>query len=659
MFFQIKELILWPQNRSFQPRRLRFQLGRVNVISGASRTGKSAVIPIIDYCLAAGSCGIPVQTIRNACSWFGVIVATDRGETLFARREPGEQRSTDDMFMQEARTIQEVPRELFKNIGADGVKRVIDEMCGLSNLDFSAGEAQGGFDARPSFRDLSAFVFQPQNVVANPDVLFFKANTYEHREKLRKIFPYVLHAITPALLAKQYELSRLQRDLNRKERELKEAEQVSAQWMAELRVKVTEARELGLISSLSVGELSREQMIDVLQGIVGRTDVGLSVSSVTISESVQELSGLEKEESEVSQTLTGLRRRLIEMNRVRESASSYHDALRIQRDRLELADWLIRHREGSEQCPVCGGDFEASDETLQQLHASLKGIELGVGETADVPAAFDRELQRVQEEVNQTTERLKAIRVRRDALVGRSGEARARQYQAQKAERFIGNLENALALYKRLGGDAEMRVEVETLRSRVQGLQAELRAEDIDGRKRRALQNINANAGRILAGLDVERPNAPISLEIDDLTIKVIGQEREDLLSEIGSGSNWLSYHIAVILGLQQFFLSQNHTPVPSFLIMDQPSQVYFPKKAAVRPNEPVQEPVLVRDEDIEAVRKAFTVMGNMVGRSSGKFQIIVLDHADSSVWGAIQNVEEVEEWRGGGALVPADWLSQ
>lgn len=51
-------------------------------------------------------------------------------------------------------------------------------------LDFSGGDESTGFDGRPSFRDLAAFTFQPQNVVANPDVLFFKANTYEHREKL-------------------------------------------------------------------------------------------------------------------------------------------------------------------------------------------------------------------------------------------------------------------------------------------------------------------------------------------------------------------------------------------------------------------------------------------------------------------------------------------
>lgn len=657
MFFQIRELILWPRNRSFQPRRLRFSLGKVNVISGASRTGKSAVIPIIDYCLASNSCNIPVQTIRDTCSWFGVVVATATGDKLLARREPREQRITDDMFILEANRIEEIPNEINKNIGADRVRRMVDELSGLSNLDFSFGDGNSGFDARPSFRDLNAFVFQPQNVVANPDVLFFKTNTYEHREKLRQIFPYALNAITPALLAKQHEFSRLQRDLNRKERELKEAEQVSAQWVAELRTKVTEARELGLISSQISADIGREQMLELLESIVRKTDLTIQVSNATISESVRELSELDKEEMEVSQALTGLRRRLIDMNRVRESASGYHDALHIQRDRLQLADWLVRHREGGEHCPICGGNFNGSDETLRQLHSALKEIEEASGEIEEVPAAFDRELQRVQEEVNQTSERLKAIQVRRDALIGRSDEARGHQYQAQKAERFVGNLENSLELQRRIGRDAGMKSEIEALRIRVQQLMAELRAQDTEARKQRALQIINSNAGRLLPELDTERPDAPVKLEPKDLTIRVIGQNREDLLSEIGSGSNWLSYHIAVLLGLHQFFLSLEHTPVPSFLILDQPSQVYFPKKAATRGTEIVEEPSFTNDEDIEAVQKAFKVMGEVVGGSEGKLQIIVLDHADSSVWGSITNIVEVEEWRNGRTLVPTEWL--
>ena len=657
MFFQIKEIILWAKKADLPPRRLKFHKGKVNVISGKSRTGKSAVIPIIDYCLGANNCAIPVQTIRDACSWFGVIISFENNEKLLARREPGSQRITDDMFILEAQSIEDVPQQISKNNTADNVRRLLDEICGLSNLDFAGGDFQGGFDARPSFRDLSAFVFQPQNVVANPDILFFKTNTYEHREKLRKIFPYILNAITPTFLAKQHELNRLQRELKRKERELNEVEEVSATWLAELRAKISEALELGLIANIPQGELTNEQMIQLLEGIVHQTDLTLEVNLNTISDAVRELTELEKEETQISQFLTGLRRRLIEMNRVKESAAGYQESLHIQRDRLQIADWLIQHQVGDEHCPICGGNFDSTTDELKELHKSLLELEQDTGESYEVPAAFERELQRVETEVNQTGDQLKAIQIRKKALSQRSTEAHSVQFKAQKAERFVGNLENALQLYRRLGQNAEVKVEVETLRERVQQLQSEMRNAKIEERKRRALSIVNSNAGRLLPELDTERPDAPISLEINDLTIQVIGPDRNDYLSEIGSGSNWLSYHIAVMLGLQEFFLSLEQTPVPNFLIMDQPSQVYFPRKVTIRADESPEEPEWTRDEDIEAVQKAFTVMGNVVGRSNAKLQIIVLDHAPPSVWGSLLNIVEVEDWREGKKLVPPEWF--
>lgn len=168
---------------------------------------------------------------------------------------------------------------------------------------------------------------------------------------------------------------------------------------------------------------------------------------------------------------------------------------------------------------------------------------------------------------------------------------------------------------------------------------------------------MNSNAGRLVPLLDAERPNDPVSLEIDDLTIKVTGTNRDDYLSEIGSGSNWLSYHIAVMLGLQQHFLAMEHSPVPDFLIMDQPSQVYFPKRVAGGEDEP-DDPRL-RDEDVEAVKKAFKVLGQAVGAANGRLQIIVLDHAPREVWGGIPHIVEFEEWRDGMKLVPQDWLIQ
>lgn len=657
MFFQIRAIVLWPRNPEFKPRRLQFDLGKVNVISGASRTGKSAVIPIIDYCLGSSTCSIPVNTIRKYCEWFGVVVATDQGDKLLARREPGAQRSTDDMFLMEADRITEVPLRIVKNTNADAVKRLLDDLAGLSKLDFTGGDDSAGFDGRPSFRDLAAFTFQPQNIVANPDVLFFKANTYEHREKLRKIFPYVLGVVTPALMAKQFELGRTRQELRRKERELKDAQQVSARWLADLMVKFSEAQELGLTPKLE-HQPTRGQMIELLEEVVARTDLTLSVSTSTISDALRELSGLDTEEREVSRELTTLRHRLEEMNRIRSGVDQYEAAIGLQRGRLKLSSWLVAHTDGAADCPMCGSHTDSAKRKLEVLSARLQEVEAEAGVDKEVPAAFDRELQRVTTEVGQATERLRSVQIRKRALSGRSKEASERQFAAKKAERFVGNLESALDLHRRLGSDSDLVDEVARLRETVQRLDAELREQDVDSRKRRALLAVNTHAGRLLPFLDVENANDPISLEISDLTIKVRGAERDDYLSEIGSGSNWLSYHLAMLLALHQFYLAQPSSPVPGFIVLDQPSQVYFPKRVVTRPNEEVEEP-LFRDEDIDAVRKAFEVMGQVVLKAEGKLQLIVLDHASRDVWGDIPGVVGLREWRDGIKLVPMKWLNE
>src|SRR5688572_14404980 len=133
MRFQLKQIVLWPRVAGRAPRVVDFELGSLNVITGASKTGKSAVIPIIDYCLGSDRCSIPVQTIRNACAWFGVVVSTGSGEMLLARREPEGQQSTGDMHLSEGVSVA-IPKTLpAKNTNVDAVKRHLDRLAGLSN----------------------------------------------------------------------------------------------------------------------------------------------------------------------------------------------------------------------------------------------------------------------------------------------------------------------------------------------------------------------------------------------------------------------------------------------------------------------------------------------------------------------------------------------
>ncbi len=656
MRFQLRSIVLWPRNEAFQPRLLRFESGRLNVITGASQTGKSAIIPIIDYCLGADKCSIPVETIRNHCSWFGVVVETTEGrQKLFARRGPGDRRSTGDMFIREGPEV-DIPGTLpSHNTNLAAVKRSLDEMAGLTNLDFDADATGSGFRGRPSFRDMAAFLFQPQNVVANPDVFFFRADTYEHQEKLRTVFPYVLGVLTPQLLAAQHELGQLRRELRRKQSERANIEQVSQRWMAEIQARVDEARELGLVAKEVPTSADREQLVEILTQAISVPVGQTQITEQALSDSIQELQQLRQEEAKVSQELAKLRHRLSQMDELQRSSARYREALEVQRDRLGISEWLTSIGGKEHHCPICGSHMDANSKSLEEMVHALRELEESAGVMGQIPAAFDREHQRVGQELRIATERLNGVRTRIRGLERRSAEVREKQYQLMSTARFVGNVENALAVYRSLGVDSSLSEEIAHMEARIAQLGALISESQVRAREQRALKMVEMNAARILPSLDVERPNTPISLSVKDLSIKVMGQEREDYLWEIGSGSNWLSYHVAVTLALQQFFLALPRSPVPSFLVYDQPSQVYFPRKLA-DPSRQDDDPRL-SDEDLLATRKVYAAIDEVVGSSSGALQVIVLDHADSAVWGDLPNVKVVEEWRGGRKLVPVEWL--
>lgn len=654
MYFQIRKIVLWPKLNGAKPRVVPFELGQVNVISGASKTGKSAIVPIIDYCLGADRCAIPVETIRDACSWFGVVIDTVEGQKLLARREPGDQKTTADMYMLEGETVSIPVETPVKNMTADAVKARLDQLSGLSSLSFEADQDNRGFRERPSFRDLMAFTFQPQNIVANPDVLFFKADTYEHREKLKTVFPYVLKAVTAEVLVAKHELESINRELARKERELENLRSVSERWAADLRSWAIRARELGLVESSIPEHATREELLDLLRNASKRLDAP-APTAAGIGEAMQELSALQAEEARIDAQLRGLRRRYAEMSKLMETSTKLGDALNVQRDRLSIAKWL-RSLEAQAICPVCESTLHEKSASLDELVGTLEAVEGNLQRFRATPASFNREIVRVQREVDLELERLKGVAIRRAEVERRSQTVRQASYRASEISRFLGTLDRGLEMQEVLGTDGTLQQEIEQLRRRQKHLSLIVSRAGIEQRQKSAVGRITAFATKIIPDLDAERPNDPIELSITDLTLRVRGRTREDYLWEIGSGANWLAYHVTISLALQQFFLEDPHSPVPGFLVYDQPSQVYFPRKLAGMQQSASNDPAL-EDEDIEAVRKVFAVFSRLVADAKGKLQVIVLDHAGDSVWGSAPNVHLVEEWRGGLKLVPTDWI--
>ncbi|MGF6859127.1 prefoldin subunit 5 [Paraburkholderia sp. CI3] len=652
---QILEVILWPKAAGQTPRRVPFEAGKVNVISGTSKRGKSSVVPIVDYCLGSRLCSIPAGKIRQACAWFGIRVQTSEGEKIFARREPGNQQSTDDMMLLEDVTL-DVPIDTpAKNTTRQAVKRLLDRLAGLSNLSFDAEETGSGFQGRPSFRDTLAFCFQPQNIVANPDVLYFRADTNEHREKVRTIFPYVLGATTPERLEKKWILENLVREFRRKDRERSAYAKVSATWLANLQVWVTEARELGLLQG-EAPQATEEALIAALETVLTADNQVAGFSAQGVSESADEYTALQAEESKISLELSVARHRRDQITVVRSTVGSYKSALKDQTDRLGIARWLRTHSDDGERCPICDGAMTASSGELEQLCDALTTIEDETHTVSMAPPVLDRDLVELTSQMALLEDQLKAVRVRKRAIESRSKTIREAEQASTRVARFLGRVEQALELFSARYAPGGLNEELEKLTESIGQLRRELAEQQYQVQLDAATTQVSEYITRIAATLDVERKSAPARIDIKELTVGVRDDAgREDYLWHLGSGANWLSYHVAAILALHSFFLRQAHSPVPALIIFDQPSQVYFPQQPKRAAREIDEE---LADEDVASIRRFYEAMGKLTAHFKGKLQIIVLDHAGPNVWGELNDVTLAEEWRGDEYLVPKDWLS-
>lgn len=651
MYFQLLKVILWPRAGG-ERREVRFEPGMVNVISGSSKTGKSAVIPIVDYCLGSEKCSIPVGVIRESCSWFGIVIDTLEGQKLLARREPESQQSTGDMVLLEATEVV-VPNYIAeKSVNVDYVKSVLNRLAGLSTLDFEP-DSSDGYKSRPSFRDLMAFTFQPQNIVANPDVMFFKADTTEHREKLKTIFPYLLGAITPALLQAQHELDRLQRLLRRKESELRTRQLAGTAWQREGQGWIRQAIELGLLPANSNVPQDWPGTIDLLRQIQDIDARTATPSLPSMDVAMNRLTELRESETRLSVELNQSRQRLHELRRLDESSDAYGSALRIKRDRLSLSKWIRSLSDGQVNTV-----FEQSEYGRQRIDAlceALDGIEVGLRSHPGISESLGKETLRQREATQVVLDDLNSVRKEILLLESKSNEVNQATAKVERTDRFLGRLEESIRLYEASDHASELQGEIAELREEIARLIKLVAEHEVSRKLANTLDTIEGITGRLIPQLDGEWPNAPVKLIIQELTVKVIRGARDDYLWEIGSGANWLAYHVAVTLALQGYFLSDPNHPVPGLLIYDQPSQVYFPARRATSSKDVEPEPTW-RDEDILAVRKVFDLLNMAVGKTNGRLQIIVLDHADEEVWGELANVHLVEEWRGK-ALVPLDWI--
>lgn len=213
------------------------------------------------------------------------------------------------MFIQgEEIEIPEIPE---KNTNCQAVKRFLDEYARLSFLETE----DTYYGSRPAFRDLMSFCFQPQNVVANANILFYKTDKTEHRNKLINIFPYVLGAITPEVLSARQELMDLQRKLKKKESDYEKLCELTIRWENEIKAWISVAIELGLLEETS-RNMKFEEQLGLLQELVENNTEEKVIKSDGIIKSSEEMVMLREKENELAMELTKYKNRHIEMSQL-------------------------------------------------------------------------------------------------------------------------------------------------------------------------------------------------------------------------------------------------------------------------------------------------------------------------------------------------------
>nr|WP_282547909.1 DUF3732 domain-containing protein [Streptomyces rochei] len=121
-------------------------------------------------------------------------------------------------------------------------------------------------------------------------------------------------------------------------------------------------------------------------------------------------------------------------------------------------------------------------------------------------------------------------------------------------------------------------------------------------------------------------------------------------LFRIGSGENWVGYHVIVHLALHRYFSRQGR-PVPRILMLDQPTQVWY------RSEVDQASGTLEDDTDRAAVTRLFRLIHDVARELAPDLQIIVSDHANlDEPWfqGSVRH-----NWRGGRKLIPQRWIEE
>lgn len=628
-------------------RTLAFKTNSLNIITGRAKTGKSSIIDILDYCFGRGECYVAAGVIRQYVSWFGVEIQNGSDVLFVGRRNPGSGKSTSpDIYIRrgEFGGLPNYP-DLQKNTTEEALTRLLTRFSGIAeNENRPLTGTRGPLQA--TIRHALWLCFQKQDEIASRDRLFHRQGDPFIPQSIKDTVPYFLGAVDEEHFLRQNELDDARAHLRQLEGRRDALKKTTDNALQRIRRFIIDGKAVGIIDEgfesddieFCLSELQRAVRTDIQSPTI------FSDAGDVITRLQNELQTLRRQLGEVFSDARATRHFLSEQSAFAREATE-------QRARLSSLGLYLGEAETDSICPLCESDLPVPTASTADLQSSL--------------ARLDRQLDAVGVESPHLQERLDQLNKKKseieDALVETqrdlerayvdNARAQAQRDQVIERARIIGRIGAFLDQTTSSEENEDIEKLIELAKQRVDAAAERVSAEDIGQKIDTFLNLISDRMSDYAKRLELEHTGGRIRLDLKKLTVVADTTTGPIPLNQMGSGENWIGYHVLTHLALHWWFRSQNR-PVPGILIFDQPSQAHYPPEAD---QEGSLDPL--EDADRRAVHNLFKLMQEVSEEIGDGFQLIVLDHAhldDDWFEGAI-----VEEWRGDDALVPLEWFEE
>ncbi len=634
-----------------QRRSVEFRPDTMNIITGASGTGKSTLIKAIDYCLGSSKCELPAHVRRRSLA-VGVKWIADSSEMIVGRVVPpvGQDTST-RMFVTSGKSLP-LPTVVDDFIGAttvDAAKAFLERAFGIGDMR-SEPDSAGNIRGRATVRNATPYLFVTKEVIYSESVLLHGLERADHARDIVATMPYFLRAVDEATPVDEYRLRTLHRALEREENVQRSKDKAGSVLKERAISLLVEANRVG-ISPQSREEASEEELLDLLRGVL-RTEL-----EATSYPSEDEISTLHQRRRDVLRTLTDVRQRSHAARVAVQEATGFQGATARQREKLSLGEHLGVDAM-SETCPICESPSERGKNLALAIHTTLSKIR---AESVAVDRVKPRLLEHERlllEQIESQSSELRRIDDQIRTWLRQSDETKRLADLAQVRARLLGRI----SFFLETSTDDLRQVprDLGVLRAEIAELEARLDREAKETRLRRAEAKVSQYATEAFRQLPTVAPcvGAELDFSARRPDVKVIEAESGAVLrlSDVGSDQNYLAVHIALSFALQRHF-EVARSPVPGLLVLDQISRPYFPTKGEDDDEQEVDGDR--EDEDLQAMRRHIDFLFAETARRAG-LQVILIEHAyfadDPRYVGATR-----ERWNraSGRALIPLDWQTR